>query len=85
MQRTKAVQVFDKDLKDAISEVKKEKYRRELMAAHSSLALDIIENRVRADYQLTSDDRFQLMSEIVREIASMACTGMEGGDALREV
>ena len=64
MQRAKALQVFDQELKDVISEIKKEEYRREMEAARGSVALDAIGDRVRADCQLTADDRFQLVSEI---------------------
>ena len=64
MQRAKALQVFNHELMDAISEIKKEEYRREMEAAHDPVALDAIGDRVRADCQLTADDRFQLVSEI---------------------
>jgi hypothetical protein len=71
MQRAKALPLFDQGLKDAISEVRRDEYRRELAAAPSSVSLNVIENRVRADYQLTLDDRLQLVGEIECAMASV--------------
>ncbi len=69
MQRAKAVQVFDQDLKEAISDVKKDEYRRELETVRNSVALGIIGHRTRTDFQLTRNDRLQLLAEVERATA----------------
>jgi hypothetical protein len=69
MQRAKAVQIFDQDLKEAISDVKKDEYRRELENARDLAALEIIEHRIRTDFQLTRGDRLQLLAEVERATA----------------
>jgi hypothetical protein len=72
MQRAKAVQVFDQDLKEAISDVKRDEYKRELENARNLAALDIIEHRIRTDFQLTRNDRLQLLAEVGRATALAA-------------
>ena len=57
---------FNRDLKEAISDVKKREYRRELLSAVDSATLRIIDHRIRTDSQLTVNDRLQLLSEIER-------------------
>ena len=69
MQKAKAVQVFDQDLKEAISDVKKDEYRRELENVRNLAALNIIEHRIRTDFQLTRNDRLQLLGEAERATA----------------
>ena len=64
MQRAKAVQVFDQDLKEAISSVKRNGYRKALGAARDRASLALIEHEVRADFQLTRDDRLQLLADV---------------------
>jgi len=63
MQREKAVQVLSRDLKEAISDAKKEGYRRALAGAHDSVALSFIEHEIRRDFQLTRVDKLQLLGE----------------------
>ena len=58
------MQVFDQDLKEAISDVKTNEYWRELKSARSSVALSAIEHRIRMDFQLTGNDRLQLLAEV---------------------
>lgn len=69
MQRAKAVQVFDQDLKEAISDVRKDEYRRELETVHNLVRLEIIEHKIRTDFQLTRNDRLQLLAEVERATA----------------
>jgi ABC-type uncharacterized transport system ATPase subunit len=69
MQRAKVVQDFDQDLKEAISSVKKEEYRKAVDKACDLLDLNIIEHRIRTDFQLTQDDRLQLLGDIERVTA----------------
>ena len=69
MQRAKAVQVFDQDLKEAISDVKRDEYRRELETMRDLVWLDIIEHKIRTDFQLTRNDRLQLLAEVERATA----------------
>jgi hypothetical protein len=64
MQREKTAVAFDQDLKEAISDVKRQEYRRELLVALNSAALRTIDHKVRSDSQLTMNDRLQLLSEI---------------------
>lgn len=64
MQRAKATQVLEQDLKEAISNVKKDEYRRALREAHDLTVLDSIEHRIRTDSQLAQDDRVQLLGEL---------------------
>jgi hypothetical protein len=66
MQRAKTVQVLDRDLKEAISDVKKNEYRMELKRSRNSVALSAIEHRIRVDFQLTGNDRLQLLAEVER-------------------
>jgi hypothetical protein len=66
MQRAKVVQDFDQDVKEAISSVKKEEYRKAVDKACDLFALNIIEHRIRTDFQLTQDDRLQLLGDIER-------------------
>lgn len=70
MQRAKVTQAFDQDLKEAISDVKKDEYERALEEAHDLMALNAIEHRIRTDFQLTQDDRVQLLGDIERVAAS---------------
>jgi hypothetical protein len=69
VQRTKAVQVFDQDLKEAISDVQKDEYRRELETVRNLVRLDIIEHKIRTDFQLTRNDGLQLLAEVKRATA----------------
>jgi len=69
MQRAKAVQIFDQDLKEAISDLKKVEYRRELENARKLVALNVIEYMIRTDFQLTLSDRLQLLGEAERATA----------------
>jgi len=64
MQRAKAVQVLDQDLKEAISDVKKDGYRKALRESHDQAVLSIIEHEIRSDSQLTRDDSLQLIGEV---------------------
>jgi hypothetical protein len=64
MQRAKVMQVFEQDLKEAISSVKKDEYRRALREAHDLEVLNSIEHEIRIDFQLTQDDRIELLSEL---------------------
>jgi len=75
MQRAKAVEVYGQDLKDVISELRKEAHRKALGGAHDIVALRLIEHKVRSDFQLTRDDRLELLAEV--ELAS-ASFGMAG-------
>jgi hypothetical protein len=70
MQRAKVIQVFGQDLKEAISDVKKDEYRKELEDARDSVALNVVEHRIRTDFQLTQDDRLQLLGDAERITAS---------------
>jgi hypothetical protein len=71
VQRAKAVQVLDRDLKEAISDVKRDGYRKALGEAHDLVALSLVEHEIRLDFQLTRDDRLQLLGEV--EHASASC------------
>jgi len=64
VQRTMVLQVLGQDLKKAISDVKRDHYRRTLAATHDSMALRDVEQRIRIDSQLTQDDRLQLLGEV---------------------
>jgi hypothetical protein len=66
MQRAKVMQVLERNLKEAISNVKKDGYRRTLGNAHDMTALNVIEHRIRTDFQLTQDDRIQLLGDVER-------------------
>ncbi|HYB75391.1 MAG TPA: hypothetical protein VEC08_00380 [Nitrososphaerales archaeon] len=70
MQRAKAVHVFDQDLREAISGVKKDGYRKVLEEAHDQASLRVIEHEIRSDFQLTGDDRLQLLGEAEQASAS---------------
>lgn len=69
MQRAKAVQMFEQDVKEAILDVKKDEYRRELENVRKLVALNIIEHKIRTDFQLTRNDRLQLLGEVERATA----------------
>ena len=71
MQRAKAVQVFDQDLREANSDVKKEGYRKSLGEVRDAAALSFIEHEIRSDFQLTRDDRLQLLGEVEHASASV--------------
>jgi hypothetical protein len=77
MRRARAVQVFRQDLKEAISGVKKDGYRKEMGEYRDLDALSLLEHEIRSDYQLTRDDRLQLLGEV--ELAS-ASLGLRGKD-----
>jgi hypothetical protein len=64
MQQRRAVQVSDESLKEAISDVKREGYRRAIVGAHSVASLTRIEHEIRFDFQLTQDARLQLLGEV---------------------
>jgi len=64
VQRAKAVQILDQDVKEAISDMKKDEYRRALEGAHDSVALGIIENKIRVDFQPVMADKLLLLSEV---------------------
>jgi hypothetical protein len=69
MQRAKTVQIINQDLKETISDVKKEEYRRELENVRNLVAPDIIEHRIMTDFQLTRNDKLQLLAEVERATA----------------
>jgi hypothetical protein len=62
--RGKAMLSFEQDLKETVSDVKKEEYRREMRQAASLEGLLSIEREVEADFQLTQSDRVQLLGEL---------------------
>ena len=64
MQREKAVLVFDRDLKEAISDVKKDGYRKALLEAQGQVVLKLIEREIRSDFRLTRIDRLELLAEV---------------------
>lgn len=64
VQKAKVVQVFDHDLKEAISDVKKDWYRKVLKEVHDSVALAAVEHEIRTDPQLTRDDRLQILGDV---------------------
>lgn len=66
MQRAKAMNAFDQDLKEAISSVKRDEYRKVMGNTHSPMVLIAIERRIRTDSQLTRDDRMQLLGDVER-------------------
>ena len=55
---------FEQDLKETVSDVKKEEYRREMRQAASLESLFSIEREVETDFQLTQSDRVQLLGEL---------------------
>ena len=63
MQRIKT-NAYSRDVKEAISEIKKHEYRRKLFVALNPAALRDIDYRVRTDSQLTMRDKLRLLSEI---------------------
>jgi hypothetical protein len=69
VQKAKTIQVFDQDLKEAISDVKKSEYRRKLETLRDPVALDAMEHGIMIDFQLTSSDRLQLLAEVERATA----------------
>jgi hypothetical protein len=69
MQRTKSVQAYDNDLKEAISSVKAEVYTQALARAHDLDALTTVEHEIRSDFQLIQDDRLRLLGEVERATA----------------
>jgi hypothetical protein len=71
MQGAEVAHVFARDLKEAISNVKRDEYRRALGETHDPMVLNAMEHRVRTDSQLTQDDRVQLLGEIER-VAALA-------------
>jgi hypothetical protein len=64
MQRAKVLQVFEQDLKESISGLKKDEYRRAMRDAHDQMALNSIEHEININFQLIQDDRIQLLSEL---------------------
>jgi len=76
MQRAKSNKLFDQDVKEAISGVKKEEYRRALEEAHAPNALTTVEHSVRIDFQLTQHDRLQLLGEIERAVSLVSPSGI---------
>jgi len=70
MQRAKTHQVFDRDLKDAISQVRKEEYRKAIEEVHDLDSLSRIDHEIRSNFQLTRDDRLQLLGEAELALAS---------------
>jgi hypothetical protein len=58
MQKAKVMQDFDQDLKEAVSGVKKEEYRKAVEEARDLFALDIVEHRIRTDFQPTQETGF---------------------------
>ena len=69
MQRAKLVSAYGQDLKEAISEVKAATYRQLLASAGSLDAVAKVEHEIRSDFQLTGDDRVQLLGEVERAIS----------------
>jgi hypothetical protein len=63
-QRGKAMQSFEQDLKEEVSDLKKEEYRREMREAANLAKLLSIEREVETDFQLTQSDRVQLLGEL---------------------
>jgi hypothetical protein len=58
--------IFDHDLKEAISGVKRDEYRKVMGNTLSPMVLIAIERRIRTDSQLTRDDRMQLLGDVER-------------------
>jgi hypothetical protein len=58
--------VFDQDLKETISNVKRDEYRKVMGNTQSPMDLIVIECRIRTDSQLTRDDRMQLLGDAER-------------------
>ena len=69
MQTAKVVHDYDQDLKEAISYVKRNGYRKALEGASSPTALRAIEQQVMTDFQLTQSDRARLLGDIERVVA----------------
>ena len=79
MQREKAAEsFFDQDLKEAVSEVRRNEYRRATEAVRDPVSLKVIEIKVRTDFNLTQDDRLQLLGDIER----LAAQGLDGEAAV---
>jgi len=57
---------FSRELKEAISDVKRHEYERELLATLDPAGLRTIDYMVRADSQLTVLDRLELLGEMER-------------------
>ena len=70
MQRAKTLQAFRHDLREAISEVKKEGHRKSLEEVHDLVSLGRVDHEIRSDFQLTIDDRLQLLGEVELALAS---------------
>ena len=64
MQEAKARPVFEKDLSEAVSDLKTEGYAREIENAQDLAGLDIVGHKTRTDFQLTRNDRFELLAEV---------------------
>lgn len=71
MQGAKVTQINKQDLKEAISNVRRQGYRRALGEARVLMALNTIEHKIRTDPQLTQDDRVQLLGDAER-VAALA-------------
>jgi hypothetical protein len=56
----------DWGLEEAISALRKQEYRREMGGASDSSSLDTVESMIKADLQLMTDDRQELLCEIGR-------------------
>lgn len=77
MQRAKTTQLYHQDVKEAISSVKKREYRRALGEATTRKALAAIEHSVRTNFQLTQDDRLQLLGDVERIISLASPSGID--------
>ena len=64
MQRTKTQDVFEQDLKEAISWTKKNQYEKMLAMARDEGDMRELDQRIRTDTQLTQDDRVELLAEV---------------------
>jgi ribosome recycling factor len=66
VQKAKVTHIFAEDLREAISNVKRDEYRRALDGAHDPKILDAIQHKIRTDSQLTQEDRIQLLGDVER-------------------
>lgn len=64
MRRMKTDDVFELDLKEAISWAKKNQYEKMLAMTHDDGDVQELDRKIRMDSQLTQDDQARLLAEV---------------------
>lgn len=63
MQRAKLKQVMEKDMKQVVSNVKRDQFMKAISETRDPLAMEDVKRRIRVDPQLSEGDRIQLLSK----------------------